>query len=109
MLMNINDNYELILSSDDFKKMVDLYMGDEAAAYFGEIVASANEAVRAISDKTNSDLSSYESSLESNSTAFFDIQEELKNISEVLDSKRMSRDKIARSVHEINKIISNQI
>lgn len=109
MLMNINDNYELILSSDDFKKMVDLYMGDEAAAYFGEIVASANEAVRAISDKTNSDLSSYEASLESNATAFTDIQEELANISKVLDSKRMSRDKIAHSVHEISKIISNQI
>lgn len=109
MLMNINDNYELILSSDDFKKMVDLYMGDEAAAYFGEIVASANEAVRAISDKTNSDLSSYEASLESNATAFTDIQEELANISEVLDSRRMSRDKIARSVREISKIISNQI
>lgn len=109
MLMNINDNYELILSSDDFKKMVDLYMGDEAAAYFGEIVASANEAVRAISDKTNSDLSSYEASLESNATAFTDIQEELANISEVLDSKRMSRDKIAHSVREISKIISNQI
>jgi hypothetical protein len=109
MLMNINDNYELILSSDDFKKMVDLYMGDEAAAYFGEIVASANEAVRAISDKTNSDSSSYEASLESNATAFTDIQEELANISEVLDSKRMSRDKIAHSVREISKIISNQI
>lgn len=109
MLMNINDNYELILSSDDFKKMVDLYMGDEAAAYFGEIVASANEAVRAISDKTNSDLSSYEASLENNATAFTDIQEELANISEVLDSKRMSRDKIARSVREISKIISNQM
>ena len=104
MLMNINDNYELILSSDDFKKMVDLYMGDEAAAYFGEIVASANEAVRAISD-----LSSYEASLESNATAFTDIQEELANISKVLDSKRMSRDKIANSVREIKKIISNQI
>lgn len=76
---------------------------------FGEIVASANEAVRAISDKTNSDLSSYEASLESNATAFTDIQEELANISEVLDSKRMSRDKIARSVREISKIISNQI
>lgn len=109
MLMNINDNYELILSSDDFKKMVDLYMGDEAAAYFGEIVASANEAVRAISDKTNSDLSSYEASLESNATAFTDIQEELANISKVLDSKRMSRDKIAHSVREISKIISSQI
>ena len=109
MLMNVNDNYELILSSDDFREAIRLYMGDDAAAYFGEIIASANEAVRAVQDKTNSDLLNYESSLESNSTAFFDIQEELKNISEVLDSKRMSRDKIARSVHEINKIISKQI
>lgn len=109
MLMNINDNYELILSSDDFKKMVDLYMGDEAAAYFGEIVASANEAVRAISDKTNSDLSSYESSLESNSAAFFDILDVLKNISDILSSKRINRNKIADYVGEISKIISNQI
>lgn len=109
MLMNINDNYELILSPSDFREAIRLYMGDDAAAYFGEIVASANEAVRAAQDKTNSDLLSYEASLESNSTAFFDIQEELANISEVLDSKRMSRDKIARSVREISKIISNQI
>ena len=109
MLMNINDNYELILSTDDFKKMIELYMGDEAASYFGEIVASANEAVRAASDKTNSDLLSYEASLESNATAFTDIQEELKSISEVLDSKRMNRDKIAHSVRVIDKIINNQI
>ena len=109
MLMNINDNYELILSADDFKKMIELYMGYEAAAYFGEIVASANEAVRAISDKTNSDLLSYEASLESNSNAFLDIQEELANIYEVLDSKRINRDKIAHSVREIEKIINNQI
>lgn len=109
MLMNINDNYELIFSADDFKKMIELYMGDEAAAYFGEIVASANEAVRTISDKTNSDLLSYEASLESNATAFSDIQDEIANISEVLVSKRISRDKIAHSVMEIKKIINNQI
>lgn len=109
MLMNINDNYELILSADDFKRMIELYMGNEAAEYFGEIVASANEAVRAVSDKTNSDLLSYEASLESNTTAFTDIQDEIANISEVLDSKRMSRDKIAHSVREIKKIINNQI
>lgn len=109
MLMNINDNYELILSADDFKRMIELYMGDEAAAYFGEIVASANEAVRAISDKTNSDLSSYEASLESNSAAFFDILDVLKNISDILGSKRINRNKIADYVGEISKIISNQI
>lgn len=109
MLMNINDNYELILSSDDFKKMVDLYMGDEAAAYFGEIVASANEAVRAVQDKTNSDLLSYEASLDSNSAAFFDILDVLKNISDILSTKRINRNKIADYVGEISKIISNQI
>ena len=109
MLMNINDNYELILSADDFKKMIELYMGDEAAAYFGEIVASANKAVRDAKDKRDNDLLSYEASLESNAAAFADIQEELANISEVIDSKRMSRDKIAHSVSEINKIINNQI
>lgn len=112
MLMNINDNYELILSSDDFKKMIDLYMGDEAAAYFGDIVASASEAVRAVrsaNDKTNSYLSSYEASLESNSAAFFDILDVLKNISDILSSKRINRSKIADYVGEISKIISNQI
>lgn len=109
MLMNINDNYELILSTDDFKKMIELYMGDEAAAYFGEIVDSSNEAVRAISDKTNSDLLSYEASLESNATAFADINDELANIYEVIVSKRMNRDKIAQSVREIKKIINNQV
>lgn len=109
MLITINGNNELICNSDDFKWLIDKYMGDEAAECFGKLVDSAHEAIRAAKDKTNSDLLSYEASLESNSTAFFDIQEELANISEVLDSKRMSRDKIANSVREIKKIISNQI
>ena len=109
MLMNINDNYELILSADDFKKMIELYMGNEAAVFFGDIVDYANKAVQAAKDKANSDLLFYESSLESNATAFTDIQEELANISEVLDSKRINRDKIAHSVLEIKKIINNQI
>lgn len=109
MLMNINDNYELILSADDFKRMIELYMGDEAAAYFGDIVASANEAVRSANDRTNSDLLSYEASLESNSAAFFDILDVLKNISDILGSKRINRNKIADYVGEISKIISNQI
>ena len=109
MLMNINDNYELILSADDFKKMIELYMGDEAAAFFGELVDYANKAVRDAKDKRDNDFLSYEASLESNATAFTDIQEELENISEILDSKRMNRDKIAHSVREIKKIINNQI
>lgn len=109
MLMSVNGNNEMVFNSDDFKNLISKCMGDEAAAYFGEIVDSANAAVLAAEDKTNSDLLSYEASLESNSTAFCDILEELASISAVLDSKRMNRDKIAQSVRAINKIINNQI
>ena len=109
MLMNVKGNNELVFNPKDFKSLIRKYMGNEAAVYFGEIVDYANKAVRDAKDKRDNDLLSYEASLESNSTAFFDIQEELSNISEILDSKRMNRDKIAHSVSEIKKIINNQI
>ena len=109
MLITINGNNEIVFGPDEFKWLIDKYMGNEAAEYFESWVDSANEAISAAKDKTNNDLLSYEASLESNTTAFTDIQEELANIYEVLDSKRMNRDKIAHSVREIEKIISNQI
>lgn len=109
MLITINGNNEIVFGPDEFKWLITKYMGDEAAAYFGDIVASANEAVRAARDKTDSDLLSYEASLDSNSAAFFDILDVLKNISDILSSKRINRNKIADYVGEISKIISNQI
>lgn len=109
MLITINGNNEIVFGTEEFKWLIDKYMGNEAAEYFESWVDSANEAISAAKDKTNSDLLSYEASLESNATAFTDIQEELKNISEVLDSKRINRDKIAHSVCVINMIINNQI
>ena len=109
MLMNVKGKNELVFNPQDFKCLIRKYMGNEAAVYFGEIVDYANKAIRDAKDKRDNDFLSYEASLESNATAFNDIQEELANISEVLDSKRMNRDKIAHSVREIEKIISNQI
>lgn len=109
MLMNVKGNNELVFNPKDFKCLIRKYMGNEAAVYFGEIVDYANKAVRDAKDKRDNDLLSYEASLESNLTAFADIHDELANISEVLDSKRMSRDKIAHSVREIKKIINEQI
>lgn len=109
MLMNVKGKNELVFNHRDFQCLIRKYMGNEAAVYFGEIVDYANKAVRDAKDKRDNDLLSYESSLESNATAFTDIHDELANISEVLESKRMSRDKIAHSVREIKKIINNQI
>lgn len=47
--------------------------------------------------------------LESNRRAFQDIQTEAAAITQVLQGKRVDRQKIAHSVREIGKIISNQI
>lgn len=109
MLITINGNNEIVFGPDEFKWLIDKYMGSEAAEYFESWVDSANEAISAAKDKTNNDLLSYEASLESNSAAFFDILDVLKNISDILGSKRINRNKIADYVGEISKIISNQI
>ena len=109
MLMNVKGKNELVFNPREFQCLIRKYMGNEAAVYFGEIVDYANKAVRDAKDKRDNDLLSYEASLESNATAFADIKDELANISEVLVSKRMNRDKIAHSVREIKKIINNQI
>lgn len=54
-------------------------------------------------------MTAYESDLESNRRAFQDIQTEAAAITQVLQGKRVDRQKIAHSVREIGKIISNQI
>ena len=95
MLMNITDNYELILSTDDFKKMIELYMGDEAELYFGSLFDSADKAVSTANDKVRND-----------SIAFFDIFVEITKISEALDGKKVNRNKIAKSVTKIKSIIN---
>lgn len=59
--------------------------------------------------KVNSDLIAYESDLDSNRRAFQDIQTEAAAIMEVIQGNRVNRQKIAHSVKEIGKIISNQI
>ena len=96
--MDVNGNFEWVFEPDDFKLLIKKYMGDEAESYYGRLFDFADEAISASNDK-----------LRSHYKAFFDINKEIANISEVLDSKRMNRDKIAHSVCEIKKIISNQI
>ena len=54
-------------------------------------------------------MTAYESDLESNHRAFQDIQPEAAAITQVLQGNRVNRQKIAHSVKEIGKIISNQI
>lgn len=72
-------------------------------------VEQAEKAADYTQAKVDTDLTAYESDLESNRRAFQDIQTEAAAIMEVLQGNRVNRQKIAHSVREIGKIISNQI
>lgn len=84
-------------------------MGYDAAKWLRTHVEQAEKAADYTDRKVNSDLIAYESDLDSNRRAFQDIQTEAAAIMEVLQGNRVNRQKIAHSVKEIGKIISNQI
>lgn len=92
-----------------FLELVDQYMGYDAAKWLRTHVEQVEEAADYTTAKIDTDLTAYESDLESNRTAFQDIQTEAAAIMEVLQGNRVNRQKIAHSVKEIGKIISNQL
>ncbi len=81
----------------------------DAAKWLRTHVEQAEKAADYTQAKVDTDLTAYESDLESNRRAFQDIQTEAAAIMEVLQGNRVNRQKIAHSVREIGKIISNQI
>lgn len=100
---------EVVFSQNDFEYLVEKYMGIDAARYLSKCLYDANEVVRAAKEGLNTDLASYEASLEDNSNAFLDIQENVEVISNALLQNRLNREKIAQANRRIAKILSNQI
>lgn len=92
-----------------FLELVDQYMGYDVAKWLRTYMEQAENVADYTTAKIDSDLVAYESDLESNRRAFQDIQTEAAAIMEVLQGNRVNRQKIAHSVREIGKIISNQI
>ena len=92
-----------------FLELVEDCMGYDAAKWLRTHVEQAEKAADYTQAKVDTDLTAYESDLESNRRAFQDIQAEAAAITQVLQGKRADRQKIAHSVREIGKIISNQL
>ena len=92
-----------------FLELVEDHMGYDAAKWLRTHVEQVEEAADYTQAKVDTDLTAYESGLESNRGAIQDIQTEAAAIMEVLQGKRVDRQKIAHPVREIGKIISNQI
>jgi len=98
-----------IFTFKQFLEMVQDYMGDDVAKWLEGHCNALEEAADRTAAEVDTYLASYEASLESNARAFQDIQDEAAAIMEVLQGKRINRDKIAHSIRLIGQIISNQI
>lgn len=108
-VFSIAGRNETVFNADDFAQLVDKYMGHEAAVYFADYAANADEKVRRAQDGEATDLACYEASLEEADRAFQDIQDEVDEIFDILSQNRVDRQKISRILRRINAIIDGQL
>lgn len=104
-----NGKVQTVFDSKDFKWLLEQYMGYEASRYFENLLDDLKQAVQEAQDKENSDLGSYEASLESNTRSFQDILEVTNQMVETIYANRLQKDKLIKQVEEVRKIINNQI
>ena len=100
---------ETLFKVEDFLELVDQHMGFDAARWLREYLEQLHTGCDYTAQRINTDLTSYEATLDSNRKAFQDIQAEAEAITRVLAASRMDRKKITHSIREIGTIISNQI
>jgi len=114
-VLMIRDKPETIFDAKDFEYHIEQCMGYEAAAYFRELFEEAEAEVESAKRGENADLASYEASLESNATAFNDIQEVVFSILKYCHglsnypNKFKAVQPVMEKLQEIKKIINNQI
>lgn len=106
-LLYLNDGTMVILFDDnDFVRLIYERLGREAEQKLLSLINNANEAKHYAEMKYNSDMNSYELSLENNTAAF---QEILEIIEQIRNTPRLEKTRLHKFLNEIEKLISNQI
>jgi len=96
---------EVLFSRDDFKRLIYEKLGSDAEQKLIEIIQEADYTQA----KVNTDLESYEASLESNTRCFNDLLDSIKEAKQLLNEKRLNKNRMVKLLDEIEKLISNQI
>lgn len=96
---------EIMFGRDSFQKLVAERLGYDAEKILQEIIDEADYTKA----KVQTDLVSYESSLEDNTSCFQEILAKIEKIQRNINSKRMSKDKILELLSNIEAEIHNQI
>ena len=100
---------ETLFEPKDFQYLVEKHMGWDAEKYFENLISKLQEQADYNTAKVDTDLESYEASIESNTRCFQDILEELKVINDLLNKQRVDKLKLFKVIEQIEKQINNQI
>ena len=108
-VIQLNDgSTRYILNNKDFADLVNEKLGYEAEQELNEIIAELQSKADYTKQKVNTDLLSYETSLDQNTVAFNEIQSWLEKIQHMIDTN-LNRKELARIVDCCMKEISNCI
>lgn len=96
---------EVIFSRDDFQRLVYEKLGYDAEQKLIEIIKEADYTQA----KVDTDLESYEASLESNTRCLNDLLDDIEGLKNLLENKRLNKTKMAKLLDQMETKISNQI
>lgn len=94
-----------IVDEKDFSFLVYEYMGEDSQRYFDELYDNAIEEVYSAKISLESEMRSYESSIEDANRVCYDIDGLASQLVEnIKNAKRLNRDKIIKTLEEIIKL-----
>ena len=108
--MSLKDgSVETLLEPKDFQYLVEKHMGYDAESYFRNLLEKLQSEADYTQAKVDTDLESYEASLESNTRCMNDILDDLEAMKDILHAKRMDKQKLFNLIEQIETKINNQI
>lgn len=96
---------EVLFSRDDFQRLICEKLGSDAEQKLIEIINEADYTQA----KVDTDLESYEASLESNTRCFNDLLDSIEELKKILDTKRLDKTKMSKLLDKMKTQITNQI
>lgn len=100
---------ETLFEPKDFQYLVEKHMGYDAETYFRTLVEELQSEADYNEKKLDTDLESYEASLESNARCFNDLLDSIKEAVNLLDEKRLNKTQMGKLLSQMEKQIKNQI
>lgn len=108
-VVKLNDNsVHVLFGCNDFLSLVYEKLGYDAELAFKDYIAELEKKADYTVQKVNTDLSSYEASLDSHTSAFNDILNSMEEIQHMIDNS-LNRNKLQTIVSSVITEINNHI